>query len=289
MTKANKKAEAIFHFDCKVHGRATGTNAIKLAAYRSGSRLRSETGRIHNYSRKKDVAYTAILAPKDAQPWVFDRQTLWSQVDGSEHRKDAQLAREIEIALPLALEQPQQIRLLRTWVKKTFVSAGMVADVCVHAKRGNPHCHILLTLRELEMDGFGKKNRKWNDPRLVEAWRESWAAAVNKYLARAGVEVRIDHRSYKRQGIDKTPTKHVGRDNGMNSERIKSKKMENDLIKSGESIPSAPADHSDETVDINADKIQKNERKPRKKRERKPRHKNQMPSTEPTTSSHPSY
>ena len=99
-TKA--KPGAIFHFDCKVHGRSTGANAIRLAAYRSGSRLRSElTGRIHNYTRKKEVLWSEILAPPHAPAWSKDRATLWNAVDRIEHRCDAQLAREVEVSLPL--------------------------------------------------------------------------------------------------------------------------------------------------------------------------------------------
>lgn len=218
--KQKEKAGAIFHFNCKVHGRSSGTNAVKLAAYRSGSRLRSDrTGRIYNYSKKKEVSYTAIFAPKDAQPWVFDRELLWNKVDRQEQRSDSQLAREVEIALPLALEQSIQISLITEWINETFVSLGMVADACIHNKKFNPHCHLLLSLRELEPDGFGQKCRSWNDPRLVESWRESWASKVNKYLEQAGLDIRIDHRSFRRRGINKIPTKHFGPAFGLNTEK----------------------------------------------------------------------
>ena len=101
-----EKPGAIFHFACKVHGRSTGANAVRLAAYRAGERLRSDlTGRIHNYTRKTEVAFKAILAPDVSAPWVTDRGVLWNTVDSMEARKDAQLAREVEVALPLALSQ----------------------------------------------------------------------------------------------------------------------------------------------------------------------------------------
>ena len=223
-----EKPGAIFHFACKVHGRSTGANAVRLAAYRAGERLRSDlTGRIHNYTRKTEVAFKAILAPDVSAPWVTDRGVLWNTVDSMEARKDAQLAREIEVALPLALSRDQQIELLTNWVQEVLVSQGMVADVCLHDKVGNPHAHILLSLRDIGPDGFGKKNRSWNAPRLLETWRESWASFVNKFLEKAGLDIRIDHRSYRRREVDLTPTKHIGRANKFNQEKIETLSLEN--------------------------------------------------------------
>lgn len=226
-----EKPGAIFHFTCKVHGRSTGANAVKLAAYRAGERLRSElTGRIHNYRRKTEVAFKAILAPDATIPWVTDRSLLWNAVDNGEARKDAQLAREVEVALPLALDRDIQIELLTRWIQETFVSQGMVADICLHDKPGNPHAHVLLTLRALEETGFGLKVRKWSDPQLVETWRASWAAAVNRTLEKAGLDIRIDHRSNKRQGNNATPTKHVGRATPWNGLKVTEVSMENKRI-----------------------------------------------------------
>ncbi len=228
-TKA--KPGAIYHFSCKVHGRSDGSNAVKLAAYRAGARLKAETtGRIHNYTRKKEVLWSHILAPENAPAWAKDRQALWSAVDRVEHRCDAQLAREVEVALPLALSPTDHCNLLREWVSETFIAAGMVADVCYHAKRGNPHAHILLTLRDIDAQGFGKKNRSWNALSLVESWRASWAEIVNRYLDKAGLDIRIDHRSFKRQGLDLTPTKHVGRETPWNGQKVADVSMENKLI-----------------------------------------------------------
>lgn len=225
------KNGAIFHFDCKVHSRSSGANAVKLAAYRAGQRLKCElTGRIFNYRRKKEVEYRQIFGPKHAEDWVFNREILWNTVNTVEQRKDSQLAREVEVALPLALTRKQQYKLIRSWVRKTFVREGMVADVCLHAKKGNPHVHILLSMRALEIDTFGKKMRSWNDPQLVQRWRESWAKAVNTALRKAGLDLRIDHRSYKEQGIKKIPTRHIGRDNGSNSKRVARKREENQTI-----------------------------------------------------------
>jgi len=228
--KTKDKPGAIFHFTCKVHGRSTGANAVRLAAYRAGERLRSElTGRIHNYTRKTEVAFKSIMAPTGSPAWIQDRGLLWNTVDTKEVRIDAQLAREVEVALPLALERDAQIELLTHWVQEVFVSEGMVADICMHDKVGNPHAHILVTLRELQASGFGPKVRKWSDPRLVETWRASWAAAVNNALERAGLDIRIDHRSHRRRGVDLTPTKHVGRKTPWNAFKVADDALENQI------------------------------------------------------------
>jgi ATP-dependent exoDNAse (exonuclease V) alpha subunit len=229
-TERGDKPGAIFHFTCKVHGRSTGANAVRLAAYRAGERLRSElTGRIHNYTRKTEVAFKSILAPSGSLDWIKDRGLLWNTVDTKEVRIDAQLAREVEVALPLALERDAQIELLTHWVQEVFVSEGMVADICMHDKIGNPHAHILVTLRELQASGFGQKVRKWSDPRLVETWRASWAAAVNNALESAGLDIRIDHRSHRRRGVDLTPTKHVGRQTPWNAFKVADDSLENQI------------------------------------------------------------
>lgn len=225
------KPGAIYHFTCKVHSRASGPCSVNLAAYRAGARLRSElTGRICNHTRKKEVLWSKILAPIYAPAWAGDRGTLWNAVDAIEKRKDAQLTREVEVALPLALAPSANCALLLEWAETTFVSQGMVADVCYHNKPGNPHAHILLTLRDIDADGFGKKNRSWNNPNLVESWRASWAEIVNRHLDKAGLNVRIDHRSFKRQGLNLTPTKHVGRQTPWNGEKVAEVSMENKLI-----------------------------------------------------------
>jgi ATP-dependent exoDNAse (exonuclease V) alpha subunit len=112
-----------------------------------------------------------------------------------------------------------------------FVAAGMIADVCYHAKKGNPHGHILLTLRDVGPEKFGPKNRSWNHLSLVESWRASWAEIVNRYLEKAGLDVRIDHRSYKRQGLDLKPMKHVSRRMTFNSEYAAAVSLDNLIVK----------------------------------------------------------
>ena len=203
---------ALFHSTTKIITRSEGHNAVQAASYRSGLRLKCErTGQVFNFTRKREVSYRNILAPKGSPAWASDRAKLWNRVEASEARVNSQLCREVENALPIALTPEQHIQLLNEFVQKQFVDKGMVADISLHAKSGNPHAHILLTLRDITPDGFGAKRRDWNDKALVTQWREAWANACNEALAKAGSTERIDHRSNKARGIDIPATVHTGR------------------------------------------------------------------------------
>ena len=210
---------AIFHFAAQVISRSDGGNAVAAAAYRAGMRFScARTGLVFNSTRKREVAYRAILAPQGAAAWVFDRPQLWNQVEATETRANSQLAREVEVALPIELTHAQHIALLHGYVNEHFVSLGMVADIALHAKTGNPHAHIMLTLRDVEAEGFGGKRRDWNSPALVSRWREAWATACNVALESAGRVARIDHRSNLDRGIDLPATVHQGRRTHANAE-----------------------------------------------------------------------
>ena len=203
---------AIFHFNAKIFTRTNGDNAVAASAYRAGQRLTCErTGLVFNYSRKREVSHREIRMPAGSPAWSFDRSLLWNQVERTETRTNSQLAREIEVALPLELSELQQLDLLRGYIDEQFVAVGMGADFAVHAKKGNPHAHIMLTLRAMENEGFGAKRRDWNDPSHVTSWRAAWAEHCNRALEAAGSDVKIDHRSLVDQGSDFLPTKHVGR------------------------------------------------------------------------------
>ena len=210
---------AIFHFSAQAISRSDGANAVAAAAYRAGLRLTCvRTGLVFNHSRKSEVSYSAILAPQGAAPWTQSRIALWSKVEQVEVRCNSQLARGIEIALPIELSHSQQISLLHSFVQTEFVTLGMVVDINIHLKAGNPHSHLLLTLRDIEADGFGAKRRDWNHPSLVARWREAWASACNSALEEAGHDARIDHRSNNARGIDLPATVHEGRRTPANAE-----------------------------------------------------------------------
>jgi Ti-type conjugative transfer relaxase TraA len=173
---------------------------------------RQQGGRILPRSEAKGgVEHTEIMAPKDGPDWVHDRSKLWNAVEAGEKRKDAQLAREIEIGLPIELNADQQLGLMRQFVQREFVSKGMIADLAIHRDDpNNPHAHVLLTLRGISASGFGPKERSWNERSKLLGWRQSWEEMTNQHLAQAGYDVRIDHRSLKDQGLDLTPGRKIG-------------------------------------------------------------------------------
>lgn len=197
---------AIYHFSAQVISRSGGGNALAAAAYRSGEKLQE-----HDYRKKSGVDYSEILTPENAPEWAKNRESLWSAVEAIERRKDAQLCREINIALPLELKPEERQELAQNFCRK-FTQLGMVADLAIHGQEtGNPHAHIMLTMRGLTPEGFGPKNREWNRRELVEEWREAWAREANHALERAGHEARIDHRTLAAQGIDHEATIHQGK------------------------------------------------------------------------------
>ena len=231
---------AIYHCSIKIIKRSQGRSAVAAAAYRSGQKLTNEwDGITHDYTKKGGVVYSEILLPAHALREFFDRATLWNSVEKIEKSRNAQLAREIEIALPAELNRKAQIALVRAYVRDTFVASGMCADFSIHDKGdGNPHAHIMLTIRplkgngewgakcrkEYDLDGCGQRIRlpgggfkshrvnttDWNDPGKAEAWRAAWAEYANRALEQKELPQRIDHRSYARQGIERVPTVHMG-------------------------------------------------------------------------------
>jgi len=203
---------AIYHFAAQVISRAAGRSATAAAAYRAGERIHDErTGITFDYGKKSGVEHTEIIAPTHSPEWVKNRSALWNAIEKVEKRKDSQVCREIEVALPVELNHAQQTNLIRDFVKKHFVDGGMIADIAIHRpKKENPHCHILLTMRDIGPEGFGPKNRAWNDKNNIEIWRKKWADYTNKALENAGFDIRIDHRTLEAQGIDRIPQIHIG-------------------------------------------------------------------------------
>lgn len=231
---------AIYHCCAKVIGRSQGRSAVGASAYRSGEKIENEKdGIIHDYTKKTGIVYTEIQAPSHAPEWANNRGQLWNEVEKIEKAKNSQLAREVEVALPVEFTRKQQIELVQEYMKENFVDKGMVADLSIHDKgEGNPHAHILLTMRPFDekgewgsrykkeyiLDEEGKKiidkkgNAKghvipstdWNTKEKLEEWRENWAKCMNKHLERNGIEQQVDHRSYALQGVQREPTIHEG-------------------------------------------------------------------------------
>jgi ATP-dependent exoDNAse (exonuclease V) alpha subunit len=207
---------AIYRLSAAVLKRSAGRSATASAAYRAAERIADErTGLSFDYRRRRGVLHAEIIAPAGTPEWMNNRAQLWNAVEAAEKRKDAQLAREIVLALPFELTDAQRVGLVREFARAEFVGEGMIADIAIHApdRKGddrNHHAHLLLTMRELAGDGFGKKVRDWNDTDRLEAWRAHWADTVNRHLERAGHASRVDHRSLADRGIDREPEPKQG-------------------------------------------------------------------------------
>jgi Ti-type conjugative transfer relaxase TraA len=223
---------AIYHFSAKVISRANGSSAVASAAYRSASRLHDERlDRHHDFSNKAGVVHSEVMLPDGAPEHLSGRERLWNDVEAGEKRIDAQLAREIEFAIPRELDQAEGIRLAQEFVRAEFVDRGMIADLNVHWDIGadgmpKPHAHVMLTMREVDGEGFGPKARDWNRTDLLEHWRGAWAEHANRRLAELDIDARVDHRSLEAQGVDLEPQHKVGpaasrmADQGLASERL---------------------------------------------------------------------
>lgn len=185
-----------------------------------------------------------IMLPPHAPEIYLDRATLWNAVESCEKHPKAQLAYSFDIAMQNELTLEENMELARKFVQEQFVAKGMIADLAFHSPEKedggipNPHFHVMTTMRPLNPDGtWGQKQRReylldedgnrirdkngdymfnavhttdWHEPETLEHWREQWAAAVNTKFEEKGLDVRIDHRSYVRQGLDLIPTVHEG-------------------------------------------------------------------------------
>lgn len=223
---------AIFHLSVKVISRSSGRSAVAAAAYRGAERLHDERlDRDHDFTNKDGVVHSEVMLPEGAPEEFADREKLWNAVEAAEKRKDAQLSREVEFAIPRELTKEQGIELAREFAEAEFVEKGMIADLNVHWDIGadgqpKPHAHVMLTMREVGKDGFGAKVRDWNKTELVEQWRERWAEHVNERLAELDIDARVDHRSLQAQGIALEPQNKIGPaasrmgERGLEAERI---------------------------------------------------------------------
>jgi len=219
-TSAEEVTMASYHLSATIIKRSAGRSATAAAAYRAGVEIADDrTGEVHDYTRKSGVEHTAILSPDNAPEWTQDRAALWNAVEAAEKRKDAQVAREITVALPSGLDREDRRDLVESWTRDNLTEKGMIADIAIHepGREGderNHHAHILVTTREVGPDGFGKKERGWNDTDVLKEWRETWAEAQNDALDRAGSSERVDHRSLEAQQAEAEEAERAARERG---------------------------------------------------------------------------
>ncbi|THK33901.1 Ti-type conjugative transfer relaxase TraA [Ensifer sp. MPMI2T] len=233
---------AIAHFSVSIVSRGDGRSAVLSAAYRHCARMDYEReARTIDYTRKEGLLHEEFRLPADAPDWarrlIADRsiagasEAFWNKVEAFEKRADAQLAKDLTIALPLELTAEQNIALVRDFVGKHVLANGMVADWVYHDNPGNPHVHLMTTLRPLTEQGFGAKKvvvlgengqpLKTKAGRTIyEPWaggaaefnalRDGWFERQNHHLALNGISLTVDGRSYEKQGIQLVPTIHLG-------------------------------------------------------------------------------
>ncbi|OTN99169.1 hypothetical protein A5804_000655 [Enterococcus faecium] len=232
---------AIYHFSMQVASRDNGKRSlIAMAAYRSGERLYSELYEKENYYGHRLVKPDAfILKPDYVPPEFGDREYLWNKMELAETSPNAQLCREVNIALPVELSNEDQKELVTSYVQKMFVSKGMIADVAIHRDdSNNPHAHIMLTMRKVDergqilnkqkrvpvLDEHGKqvynekghrktvsiKTTDWDKKELLLEARKEWANMTNNLLRKRGIDEQITEKSHKELGKKELPTIHEG-------------------------------------------------------------------------------
>jgi MobA/MobL family len=229
-------AAGFYHCSVKSVGRTAGRSVVAAAAYRGGMRLVDErTGEIADYRARGGVDETFVVARADASARAQDIGRLWNEAERAEPRANGRLATEIVVALPHELDAAGRRQLAEDFARPIAERYGIAAQVSIHApdKEGdqrNHHAHILFTHREFGPDGFGevsnaravmKKNKKGvfketmiygiaANPADIIALRKEWEQTVNRAYERAGLDIRVDHRSHEERGIQQEPTKHLG-------------------------------------------------------------------------------
>ncbi|NSZ15595.1 Ti-type conjugative transfer relaxase TraA [Agrobacterium vitis] len=220
---------AIYHASMKPVSRSSGRSAVASAAYRAGERLINERdGLTHDFSRKQGVEHVEIVLPEGVNAeWAKDRQALWNAAEFAENRKDARVAREIEIGLPHELTAEQRLDLTRAFAQDLANRYGGAVDFAIHAPHSasdvrNHHAHLLMTTRQVTEEGLGEKTHiEWKNVRLLNEGlpttqmqlrdiRQSWEQHANEHLAMAGLDIRVDHRSHSERGLELEPTEHMG-------------------------------------------------------------------------------
>ncbi|CNJ29215.1 conjugal transfer protein [Yersinia frederiksenii] len=193
---------AIFHLEFKIVKRSEGMSSCRKAAYHARCRITDDrTGNTYDFSHRSDLFHHQILAPASAPSHIIESSTaLWNKVEEDERQSNGQTARYFDVAIPTEINNEDKIKLVLDYCQKNFVDKGMIADIAFHdLDCQNPHAHVMLTLKPITAEGFGKKDRSWNEKKNVIKWRESWATFANSYLAAAGSNERVDHRSIEIQ------------------------------------------------------------------------------------------
>jgi MobA/MobL family len=201
--------------------RGKGQSLVRSAAYNDRARLTDErTGEVWDYRHLGNALASGLYAPKGAPEWARDLGQLVNEVERFERRSDAQLAMNLDIALPHEQTLEQNRRLMQDFVREQFQRQGYAAHFAIHppdrdGDQRNIHAHVLVTLRKIDEHGFARtkseqQERYRNRGAYVEGLRDSWEQLANRHLERNGYDARIDRRSLAEQGIEREPQQHRG-------------------------------------------------------------------------------
>jgi Ti-type conjugative transfer relaxase TraA len=222
---------AIYHLSMKPMSRSSGRSAVAAIAYRAAEKLTNERDGIeHDFTRRQGVEHAEIVLPEGiatGADWARERAALWNAAERAEVRRDARVAREIEVALPHELTAGQRLDLTREFSQSLADRYGVAVDFAIHSPHGhtdirNHHAHIMLTTRKVGEWGLGEKSELELENKKLAAlglptthdqlrdMRIAWEQRSNAHLARAGLDLRIDHRSHQERGLELEPTQHMG-------------------------------------------------------------------------------
>lgn len=222
---------ALYSFSVDIISRGKGQSVTSTAAYNNGARLKDTyTGTWYDNSSKKDILFCGILLPEEAPMQLYDLQTFVDALNHAEKRCNSQMAQLFKLALPLELTPEEQLTLLKEFCCQNFISKKQGVSYAIHhgklipakqeklfpaigERKDNPHAHLIVPFRRLDKDGFRKTKLESRSPNKVVdliALRESWADLQNHAFEQKGLTVKVSHKSYREQGIDLTPSIHIG-------------------------------------------------------------------------------
>lgn len=220
---------AICHYSVGHVSRSTGSSSVFSAAYITGEKLHDDRlDKSKSYSNKEEIVDSGTLIPTWANAKFKDTQYAWNAFEKhadkfaesyyktketqDKFKQSAQIGMKVILALPKDLSEEVNKELMHDFMQQHFISKGHVVTYGIHMNEGNPHGHLLVSHWKIEEDQSISrfKNSQLYSRNGLKQQRENWANTVNHYLEREGLEVRIDHRSYKDQGIDLIPTTHEG-------------------------------------------------------------------------------
>ena len=199
---------------------------VGAASYRAGEKLYDESAeKYHDYSNRSGIRESGIVVTPNAPDWASNREKLWNAVEANEKRKDAQLAKEVQVALPYELSNDEQKSFLLSYIDDTFTDKGIVTDWAIHDPEPanendprNPHAHIMFPLRTFDDEGewshykSGGPDQPWDKKPFLYEMRNNWETHQNAALEDAGSDARISMKSYAEQGVDRMGGIHLGKE-----------------------------------------------------------------------------